>query len=91
MAEKLPLGPSTSDASVTNWDLAGKARSKCVTNVGHKVQLPPGPSTSDASATNWDLGGSLHMKNPPYGRNHREGFELWAARQRAGSINCCNR
>ena len=49
MAEKLPLGPSTSDASVTNWDLAGKARSKCVTNVGHKVQLPPGPSTGRLS------------------------------------------
>ena len=26
-----------------NW--AGKARSKCVTDVGHKVQLPLGPST----------------------------------------------
>ena len=38
----------------TNWDLAGKARSKCVTDVGHKVQLPLGPSTSDASA-NWNL------------------------------------
>ena len=39
-------------ACVINWDLAGKARSKCVTNVGHKVQLPPGPSTSDTSVTN---------------------------------------
>ena len=29
----------------TNWDLAGKARSKCVTDIGHKVQLPLGPST----------------------------------------------
>ena len=29
----------------TNWDLAGKARSKCVTDVGHEVQLPLGPST----------------------------------------------
>ena len=28
-----------------NWDWAGKARSKCVTDVGHKVQLPLGPST----------------------------------------------
>ena len=25
--------------------MAGKARSKCVTDVGHKVQLPLGPST----------------------------------------------
>ena len=37
-----------------NRELAGKARSKCVTDVGHKVQLPLGPSTGDASA-NWDL------------------------------------
>ena len=44
-----PTGP-------INWDLAGKARSKCVTNAGHKVQLPLGPSTSDTSA-NWDLSG----------------------------------
>ena len=28
-----------------NWDWAGKARSKYVTDVGHKVQLPLGPST----------------------------------------------
>ena len=28
-----------------NWDSAGKARSKCVTDVGHKVQPPLGPST----------------------------------------------
>ena len=27
------------------WYSAGKARSKCVTDVGHKVQLPLGPST----------------------------------------------
>ena len=37
-----PTGP-------INWDLAGKARSKCVTNAGHKVQLPLGPSTSRLS------------------------------------------
>ena len=48
-------------ACVINWDLAGKARSKCVTNVGHKVQLPLGPSTSDASA-NWDLAGKARSK-----------------------------
>ena len=42
--------------ALTNWDLAGKARSKCVTDVGHKVQLPLGPSSSDASA-NWNLAG----------------------------------
>ena len=30
------------------------ADSKCVTNVGHKVQPPLGPSTGEASA-NWDL------------------------------------
>ena len=27
------------------WNLAGRARSKCVTDVGHEVQLPLGPST----------------------------------------------
>ena len=36
-------------AEPINWDLAGKARSKCVTNAGHKVQLPLGPSTSRLS------------------------------------------
>ena len=29
--------------------MAGKARSKCVTDVGHKVQLPLGPSTGRLS------------------------------------------
>ena len=33
--------------------VVGMADSKCVTDVGHKVQ-PPGPSTGDASV-NWDL------------------------------------
>ena len=65
MAEKLPPGPSTSDASVTNWDLAGKARSKCVTNVGHKVQLPPGPSTRLCLETiRYERG---HNVQPPLG------------------------
>ena len=65
MAEKLSLGPSTSDASVTNWDLAGMARSKCVTNVGHKVQLPPGPSTRLCLETiRYERG---HNVQPPLG------------------------
>ena len=42
-------------------NFAGKARGKCVTGVGHKVQLPLGPSTSDASA-NWDLAGCLRRR-----------------------------
>ena len=32
-----------------NWELAGRARSKCVTDVGHEVQLPLGPSTGRLS------------------------------------------
>ena len=42
-------------------NFAGKARGKCVTGVGHKVQLPLGPSSSDASA-NWDLAGCLRRR-----------------------------
>ena len=71
MAEKLPLGPSTSDASVTNWDLAGKARSKCVTDVGHKVQLPLGPSTGRLSEK-LGFGGMAHSTlGAPFGAVRR--------------------
>ena len=42
-------------------NFAGKARGKCVTGVGHKVQLPLGPSTGDAFA-NWELAGCLRRR-----------------------------
>ena len=54
----------------------------CPTFVTHLLRALPAKS---------QFGGSVHMKNPPCGRNHREEFELGSTRQRAEEISCCNR
>ena len=50
----IPSSDHTGWKEAANWDLGGSADSKCVTNVGHKVQPPLGPLTGEASA-NWEL------------------------------------
>ena len=52
----------------TNWDLAGKARSKCVTDVGHELQLPLGPSPGRLSEKLGVDGMAHSTLGSPFGR-----------------------